>query len=207
MQFFIKVVYQKLNGIDPFKEQKSYDGPKIKINWLSLEKRLEYQKNVQESITPLYTRVIDILNEDDKTKIKCKLSETVNEFTSILVNVVIKSSSVIKKAKKKFNKKKSWWNSIIQGIHIDMESKFIKYRESGFGHKEKLEYLFRIQFRKQKRLNLKLKKEGLLKKLNKIIMCQSIAPVKLKKLKKRQMILSNRWNQPKWVQCKPREIE
>ncbi|RNA16439.1 RNA-directed DNA polymerase from mobile element jockey-like, partial [Brachionus plicatilis] len=166
----IVVDYQKLNGIDPFIEQKSYDALKIKLNWLSLEQRLEYQNNVQNNIAPLYSRVIELSNEDDKNKIKCKLSETVNELTSILVNAAINTSSLIKKTKKMHIKKKSWWNSIYQEIHIEMVSKYIKFRNSGFSFKEKLEYFSIIkQFRKQKRLNLKLKKEGLLKKLNALL--------------------------------------
>ncbi|CAF1065010.1 unnamed protein product [Brachionus calyciflorus] len=146
---------------------------KTKLNWTNKRVQQLYQMEIDKDIKRLEEAFRDLKIVTDKKLLRVKLSEAINQLNSLLLNATSRVSKKIthisKSKKRKIGqmKFKKWWDDKIQQLHSIVIEKYIKYRLSNFSQKEKKEFNeAKKSFRKQKRYNLKMRRDGRTRRIN-----------------------------------------
>ncbi|CAF1009096.1 unnamed protein product [Brachionus calyciflorus] len=143
-----------------------------KINWQNYQQKLQYQIELEKLMNQIGDLTMN-LNTDNKVNLSAKLNEMINLISSEMIRAVNKvkteSFEQAKRKKKKIGMKKynRWWDFKIQELHKNVIDCYIRYKNSGFGHNEKIKLIeAKREFRRQKRFNLAVKRNRIVRQLN-----------------------------------------
>ena len=140
---------------------------------LGHHQKLLYQLELEKLLHEAGDFMQDLDVVRNQMMLRAKLSEKLNIISSLMIQSVInvrnKINSMSKKKKKKIGNKKfkRWWDAKVQELHQLVISCYISYKLSNFNEFEKKRLSnAKREFRKQKRINLSLKRSRVARQIN-----------------------------------------
>lgn len=145
----------------------------IKINWKDPEQVEVFKEKVRNGLAALESEMNAITKEQDKIKLKLKLTILLKNISNCLIDATRKTANFFKhtkcksKVKRKFN---SWWDDECQKLFSLVQKWYLAYKETDFVNEfyRKKYHEAKTNFRARKRFNMRLKREYNLLRISKL---------------------------------------
>jgi hypothetical protein len=134
----------------------------IKLDWECLEVQEEYERNVNDEQMQIN---LNGISQASGSTVVARLDEMINEINSKLQKAVEKTKINFANVQNKYIKKKKWWDYEMTYIKQQINSAYIRYKNSNFSVEHGSDYRkFRTHFRNKQREKIKLSQKRVQKK-------------------------------------------